>query len=80
MPVAVDEQLGPYREYWIIQPLDRRWAVDGIRGYALHPLSSSAPILGPSRPEDGTAMTEGQRRAMGLINDSGQLIIDPDRE
>jgi NAD(P)-dependent dehydrogenase (short-subunit alcohol dehydrogenase family) len=59
--------------------LDRRWAADGIRGYAVHPGVIIGTDLGPSRPEDGTAVTEDQRRAMGLIDDSGQPIIDPDR-
>jgi NAD(P)-dependent dehydrogenase (short-subunit alcohol dehydrogenase family) len=59
--------------------LDRRWAADGIRGYAVHPGVITGTDLGPSRPEDGTAVTDDQRRAMGLIDDSGQPIIDPDR-
>jgi NAD(P)-dependent dehydrogenase (short-subunit alcohol dehydrogenase family) len=59
--------------------LDRRWAADGIRGYAVHPGVIIGTDLGPSRPEDGTAVTEDQQRAMGLIDDSGQPIIDPDR-
>jgi NAD(P)-dependent dehydrogenase (short-subunit alcohol dehydrogenase family) len=59
--------------------LDRRWAADGIRGYAVHPGIIVGTDLGPSRPEDGTAVPEDQQRAMGLIDDSGQPIIDPDR-
>lgn len=59
--------------------LDRRWAVDGIRGYAVHPGVILGTDLGPSRPEDGHAVTDDQRRAMGLIDDSGRPIIDPDR-
>jgi NAD(P)-dependent dehydrogenase (short-subunit alcohol dehydrogenase family) len=53
--------------------LDSRWAGDGIRGYSLHPGqivgTSLAPWLG-----------EPERRAMGLIDDSGQPIIDTDRD
>jgi NAD(P)-dependent dehydrogenase (short-subunit alcohol dehydrogenase family) len=53
--------------------LDHRWAGDGIRGYSLHPgqivSTSLAPWLG-----------EPELRAMGLIDDSGQPIIDPDRD
>jgi NAD(P)-dependent dehydrogenase (short-subunit alcohol dehydrogenase family) len=59
--------------------LDRRWAADGIRGYAVHPGVILGTDLGPSRSEDGRAVTEDQRRAMGLIDDSGRPIIDPDR-
>jgi NAD(P)-dependent dehydrogenase (short-subunit alcohol dehydrogenase family) len=59
--------------------LDRRWAADGIHGYAVHPGIVVGTDLGPSRPEDGTAVTQDQRRAMGLIDDSGRPIIDPDR-
>jgi NAD(P)-dependent dehydrogenase (short-subunit alcohol dehydrogenase family) len=59
--------------------LDRRWAADGIRGYAVHPGVILGTDLGPSRPEDGHAVTDDQRRAMGLIDDSGRPIIDPDR-
>ncbi|KAA0086952.1 SDR family NAD(P)-dependent oxidoreductase [Mycolicibacterium sp. P9-64] len=53
--------------------LDRRWAGDGIRGYSLHPGqivgTSLAPWLG-----------EGDLRSMGLVDDSGQPIIDPERD
>jgi NAD(P)-dependent dehydrogenase (short-subunit alcohol dehydrogenase family) len=60
--------------------LDRRWADDGIRGYAVHPGIVVGTGLGPSRTEDGPAVTEDQLRAMGLIDDFGQPIIDPERE
>jgi NAD(P)-dependent dehydrogenase (short-subunit alcohol dehydrogenase family) len=53
--------------------LDRRWADEGIRGYAVHPGIVVGTNLNNSVPED-------QRRAMGLIDDSGRPIIDPDRE
>jgi len=59
--------------------LDRRWAADGIRGYAVHPGVILGTDLGPSRSEYGRAVTEDPRRAMGLIDDSGRPIIDPDR-
>jgi NAD(P)-dependent dehydrogenase (short-subunit alcohol dehydrogenase family) len=59
--------------------LDRRWAQDGIRGYAVHPGVILGTDLGPSRSEDGEAVTEDQRRAMGLTDESGRPIIDPDR-
>ena len=53
--------------------LDHRWAGDGIRGYSLNPGqivgTSLAPWLG-----------EPELRAMGLIDDSGQPIIDPGRD
>lgn len=60
--------------------LDRRWAEDGIRGYAVHPGIVVTTALGPSRAEDGPAVTQDQLRAMGLIDDSGRPIIDPGRE
>jgi NAD(P)-dependent dehydrogenase (short-subunit alcohol dehydrogenase family) len=59
--------------------LDRRWAGDGIRGYAVHPGVIVGTDLGPSRPEDGLAVTDEQSRAMGLIGDDGQPVIDPER-
>jgi len=60
--------------------LDRRWAGAGIRGYAVHPGIVVTTGLGPSRAEDGPATSEAERRAMGLIDDSGRQVIDPDRE
>lgn len=60
--------------------LDRRWAADGIRGYAVHPGIVVTTGLGPSRAEDGPTFTEEQLSAMGLIDDSGQPLIDPARE
>ena len=57
--------------------LDRRWAADGIRGYAVHP----GIVVGTNL---GNWMTEDQARAfnlaLGLIDESGQPIIDPERE
>ncbi|WP_341273712.1 SDR family NAD(P)-dependent oxidoreductase [Pseudonocardia sediminis] len=52
--------------------LDRRWAADGIRGYALHPgqivTTNLAPWLGDAR------------REIGLIDDAGAPVIDPSRD
>jgi NAD(P)-dependent dehydrogenase (short-subunit alcohol dehydrogenase family) len=53
--------------------LDRRWAEDRIRGYAVHPGIVVGTNLAPS-------VTEDEQRAMGLIDDSGRPVIDPDRE
>ncbi|MET0899536.1 MAG: SDR family NAD(P)-dependent oxidoreductase [Mycobacterium sp.] len=50
--------------------LDRRWAADGIRGYALHPGGIVNTSLAPW-------LTEEDLRTMGLLDDSGQPIIDP---
>ncbi|GAA5011968.1 hypothetical protein [Actinopolymorpha pittospori] len=52
--------------------LDRRCAEDGIRGYAVHPGVIVGTNLNSSAGQD-------QLRAMGLIDDSGRPIIDPDR-
>jgi NAD(P)-dependent dehydrogenase (short-subunit alcohol dehydrogenase family) len=57
--------------------LDRRWAEDGIRGYAVHPGIVIGTNLGNSVPEDEK---RAMNLAMGLIDDSGRPIIDPDRE
>lgn len=53
--------------------LDRRWAGDGIRGYALHPGIAYGTSLGPS-------VTDEELRAMGILDDEGTPIIDPHRE
>ncbi|OAN32507.1 SDR family NAD(P)-dependent oxidoreductase [Mycolicibacterium iranicum] len=53
--------------------LDRRWSGDGIRGYALHPGGIVSTNL-------GSAFTLEDWRAMGLIDDNDQPIIDPDRD
>ena len=50
--------------------LDRRWAGEGIRGYAAHP----GVIVGTSL---NSAVGDQALRAMGLIDDSGNPIIDP---
>lgn len=53
--------------------LDRRWNSDGIRGYALHPGGIVGTNLGPS-------FSIEDWRAMGLVDDDDQPIIDPDRD
>ncbi|WP_188190402.1 SDR family NAD(P)-dependent oxidoreductase [Nonomuraea sp. SYSU D8015] len=63
--------------------LDRRWAEDGIRGYAVHPGIVVGTNLGPylAEGEERTPwLSDGALRAMGLIDDSGRPINDPDRE
>ena len=50
--------------------LDRRWAADGIRGYAVHP----GVVVGTNL--NSSAGDEALRR-MGLIDEAGQPIIDP---
>ncbi len=51
--------------------LDRRWAQDGIRGYAVHPGVVASTKLNSSVGAEAL-------RAMGLIDESGQPIIDPE--
>ncbi|MHA6621008.1 SDR family NAD(P)-dependent oxidoreductase [Pseudonocardia sp. DLS-67] len=57
--------------------LDRRWADQGIHGYAVHP----GIVVGTNL---GGWMSEEQLRAanlsMGLIDESGRPIIDPYHE
>jgi NAD(P)-dependent dehydrogenase (short-subunit alcohol dehydrogenase family) len=53
--------------------LDRRWADDGIRGYAVHPGIAVGTNLAPW-------MTDDMLRSVGILDESGQPIIDPDRE
>ena len=50
--------------------LDRRWAADGVRGYAVHP----GVVVGTKL--NRSAGAEALRR-MGLIDEGGQAIIDP---
>ncbi|WP_129667492.1 SDR family NAD(P)-dependent oxidoreductase [Phytoactinopolyspora endophytica] len=52
--------------------LDRRWAEDGIRGYAVHPGVVVGTALNSSGGEEAL-------RAQGLIDESGRPVIDPDR-
>jgi NAD(P)-dependent dehydrogenase (short-subunit alcohol dehydrogenase family) len=53
--------------------LDRRWSGDGIRGYSLHPGGIVSTNLAPW-------LTEDDRRAMGLLDEAGQPVIDPERD
>lgn len=50
--------------------LDRRWAKDGIRGYAVHP----GVVVGTKL--NGSA-GEAALKRMGLIDEAGKPIIDP---
>ena len=63
--------------------LDRRWAGDGIRGYAVHPGIVLGTDLGPWLPEGEERtqwLSDDEQRAMGLIDEAGRPIRDPDRE
>ena len=53
--------------------LDRRWSGDGIRGYSLHPGGIVSTNLGPS-------FSVEHWRAMGLLDDNGEPVIDPSRD
>lgn len=55
--------------------LDRRWSADGVRAYSLHPGISVAP-----NPAGGGMFDRAQLRHMGLIDEAGRPIIDPDHE
>ena len=52
--------------------LDRRWAEDGVRGYAVHPGVVVGTKLNSAAGPDAL-------RSMGLIDDAGNPIIDPER-
>lgn len=52
--------------------LDRRWAGDGIRGYAVHP----GVVVGTAL---NSAVGEQSLREQGLIDAAGKPIIDPER-
>jgi len=63
--------------------LDRRWSADGIRGFAVHPGIVMTTRLGPWIPEGEERepwLSDDQMRAMGLADERGELILDPDRE
>lgn len=63
--------------------LDRRFAGDGIRGYAAHPGIVVTTNLGPWRSEGDARpdfLSDDQLRAMGLLDASGRPVVDPDRE
>ena len=51
--------------------LDRRWAADGIRAYAPHPGVIATTGFNRAAGEDA-------QRAMGLIDEAGRPIIDPE--
>ncbi|MBS1695189.1 MAG: SDR family NAD(P)-dependent oxidoreductase [Actinobacteria bacterium] len=53
--------------------LDRRFATDGIRGYAVHPGGIFDTQL-------GQWLTEEQIQALGVYDASGNPVIDPDRD
>ena len=55
--------------------LDHRWADDGIHGYAAHPGIIVGTNLGASMPTDHV---RAMQQATGLVDDTGQPIIDPD--
>lgn len=55
--------------------LDRRWAEDRIRGYAAHPGIIVGTNLGSSMSVD---QVRAMHQAAGLVDESGQPIIDPD--
>ena len=63
--------------------LDRRWAGDGIRGYAVHPGVVATTSLGPVRAEGEPMppwLSTEQRQAMGILDEHGEPVNDPDRE
>jgi NAD(P)-dependent dehydrogenase (short-subunit alcohol dehydrogenase family) len=53
--------------------LDHQWSGDGIRGYALHPGGIVSTNLAPW-------LTVDDLRAMGLLDEAGQPVIDPERD
>ncbi|MEV1333976.1 SDR family NAD(P)-dependent oxidoreductase [Micromonospora costi] len=62
--------------------LDRRWAADGIRGYAVHPGIILGTALAPARgvgEQAPVTFSEEELRAQGLIDAEGRPVIDPDR-
>lgn len=52
--------------------LDRRWAEDGIRGYAVHPGIVAGTNLNSSVGEE-------QLKATGLMDEHGQPVVDLER-
>ncbi|MCD0447313.1 SDR family NAD(P)-dependent oxidoreductase [Glycomyces sp. A-F 0318] len=63
--------------------LDRRWAEDGIRGFAVHPGIVMTTNLGPYLPEGEERtpwLPDEALRAMGLVDEAGAVVIDPERE
>jgi NAD(P)-dependent dehydrogenase (short-subunit alcohol dehydrogenase family) len=55
--------------------LDRRWAPYRIRGYAAHPGIIVGTNLGSSMP---AGQVLAMQRAMGLVDEAGEPIIDPE--
>jgi len=63
--------------------LDRRWAADGIRGYAVHPGIITTTNLGPwlaEGQERSAWLDDSAQRAMGLVDEAGEPVIDPYHE
>ncbi|MBP0460132.1 SDR family NAD(P)-dependent oxidoreductase [Streptomyces montanisoli] len=63
--------------------LDRRWAAEDIRGYAVHPGIVFGTSLGPWHAEgdaQASLMSDEMLRAIGLIDASGRPVIDPENE
>jgi NAD(P)-dependent dehydrogenase (short-subunit alcohol dehydrogenase family) len=57
--------------------LDRRWSDQGIHGYAVHP----GIVLGTNlQMAPDSADVRARNFAMGLIDEDGNPIIDPERE
>ncbi|MDQ0786866.1 SDR family NAD(P)-dependent oxidoreductase [Streptomyces sp. B3I8] len=57
--------------------LDRRWAADGIRGYSLHPGIS---VITSLRRASTSLYAPAELRAMGLIGEDDEPVLDPERE
>lgn len=63
--------------------LDRRRAEAGIHGYAVHPGVVATTSLGPVRAEGEPMppwLSTEQQQAMGLLDESGTPVNDPDHE
>lgn len=63
--------------------LDRRWSADGIRGYVVHPGIIVTTNLGPAReagaPPEFDEQWKQTMRDMGLFDDDGNPVVDPER-
>jgi NAD(P)-dependent dehydrogenase (short-subunit alcohol dehydrogenase family) len=63
--------------------LDRRWADACIHGYAVHPGVVATTSLGPVRAEGEPRppwLSTEQQQAMGILDDAGAPVIDPEHE
>ncbi|MFI8523520.1 SDR family NAD(P)-dependent oxidoreductase [Promicromonospora sukumoe] len=64
--------------------LDRRWAADGIRGYAVHPgivvTTELGPFVAAGQQRPGPWLDDEALRGMGLVDDAGRPVIDPEHE